>query len=169
MIFCKGLVQQGAWGCFDEIHRIKIEVLSSITQQIWSIFSALATDSKTLVIESNCVTLVPTCGIFITTRPSYDDNSNLPDNFKSMFRTVSMIVPDSKLIAETILFGEGFKNAKNLANKIFTLFSLCKQLLNKQNNCEYGLRSLIELIKYAGKYKRENSGVPDDEVYFIYY
>lgn len=86
-----------------------------------------------------------------------------------MFRTVSMVVPDIKLIAETILFGEGFKNSKNLANKIFTLFSLCKQLLNKQNNCEYGLRSLIELIKYAGKYKRENSEIPDDEVYFIYF
>lgn len=168
-IFGKGLVQQGAWVCFNEIHRIKIGVLSAITQQIWSIFSALAADSKTLVIENNNVTLVPTCGIFITSRPSYEANSNLPDNFKSMFRTVSMVVPDIKLIAETILYGEGFKNSKILANKIFSLFSHCKQLLKKQNNCEYGLRSLIELIKYAGKYKRENSEVPDDEVYFIYF
>jgi dynein heavy chain len=158
-------VQQGAWGCFDEIQRIKIEVLSSITQQISTIFSALAADLKTLVIENRIVTLVPTCGIFTTTFPNHENYSYLPDNFKSMFRSVSMIVPDSKLIAETILFSEGFKDAKTLGNKIFVLYSLCKQMLNKQNYYEYGLRSLIRLIKYAGNYKRTNAEVPDNEVY----
>lgn len=160
-------MQQGAWGCFDEIQRIKIEVLSSITQQISSILSALAADLKTLVIENKNVTLVPSCGIFMTTCPGYENNSDLPDNFKSMFRTMSMIVPDTRLIAETILFSEGFKDAKILANKIFVLYSLCKQIQNKQNYCEYGLRSLIGLIKYAGKYKRANTEVPDNEVYFV--
>lgn len=140
-----------------------------------SIFSALAADLRSLVIENKNIILVPTCRIFITTYPGYEDNTNLPDNFKSMFRTVSMIVPDSKLIAETILFGEGFKNTKNLANKIIVLFSLCKQLLSIQNYNDYGLRSLIELIKYAGNCKRENLKIPDDEVpiyllmlYFIF-
>lgn len=129
-----------------------------------SIFSALAADLKSLVIENRNITLVPTCRIFITTHPGYEDNTNLPDNFKSMFRTISMIVPDSKLIAETILFGEGFKDTKNLANKIFILFSLCKQLLSTQNYYDYGLRSLTELIKYAGNCKRQNAKTPDDEV-----
>lgn len=86
-----------------------------------------------------------------------------------MFRTVSMIVPDSKLIAETILFGEGFKDTKNLANKILNLFSLCKQLFSTQNYHDYGLRSLIELIKCAGKYKRKNLKTSDDEVSIFYF
>jgi len=77
-----------------------------------------------------------------------------------------MLVPDSKQIAETILFSEGFKDAKTLGNKIFVLYSLCKQILNKQNYCEYGLRSLFGLIKYAGNYKRTNTEVPDNQVYF---
>ncbi|XP_060835340.1 dynein axonemal heavy chain 2-like [Rhopalosiphum padi] len=162
-----GLVQQGAWGCFDEIQRIQIEVLSSITQQISTIFSALAADLKTLVIENKIVTLVPTCGIFTTTFPNHENYSYLPDNFKSMFRSVSMIVPDSKLIVETILFSGGFKDAKTLGNKIFVLYSLCKQMLNKQNYYEYGLRSLIVLIKYAGNYKRTNAEVPDNEIILL--
>ncbi|CAI6360698.1 unnamed protein product [Macrosiphum euphorbiae] len=163
-----GLVQQGAWGCFDEIQRIKIEVLSSITQQISSIFSALAADLKTLIIENMNVALVSSCGIFITTCPTNDEyNKYLPDNFKSMFRTVSMIVPDSKLIAETILFSEGFKDAKTLGNKIFVVYSLFKQIVNKQNYCEYGLRSLIGLIKYAGNYKQTNTEVPDNEIILL--
>ncbi|XP_008181522.3 dynein heavy chain 2, axonemal [Acyrthosiphon pisum] len=162
-----GLVQQGAWGCFDEIQRIKIEVLSSITQQISSIFSALAADLKTLVIENRNVALVSSCGIFITTCPTNEYNKYLPDNFKSMFRTVSMIVPDSKLIAETILFSEGFKDSKTLGNKIFVVYSLFKQIVNKQNYCEYGLRSLIGLIKYAGNYKRTNTEIPDNEIILL--
>lgn len=132
-----------------------------------SIFSALAADLKTLVIENRNIRLVPTCGIFTTTIPDCEDNSNLPDNFKSMFRTVSMIIPDSKIIAETILFVEGFKEAKNIANKLLNLFSLCKQLLNKQTHYEYELRGLIELIKYAGKCKRKNIEMPEEEVCFI--
>lgn len=160
----QGLIQQGAWGCFDEIHRMKIEVLSSITQQMLSIFAALAADSKTLVIENSTVALVPTCGIFITTCPNRDDDSNLPDNLMTMFRTVSMIIPDNKLIAETVLYGKGFKDARNLSNKINVLFSLCNQLLGKRDHYDFGLRSLIELISYADKYKRKNSEMSDDEV-----
>lgn len=165
LLISKGIVQQGAWCCFSQINQIKIEVLSSMTQQILSIFTALAANLKTLTIENKNIALVPTCSIFITTSSSYKDNTKLPDNFKSMFRTTSMIVPDSKLIIETILFVEGFKNAKNLANKLFVLLSLFKQLFNKYYYYEYGLQSLIALIKYAGKYKRENASIPEDEVY----
>lgn len=42
----------------------------------------------------------------------YAGRTELPDNLKSMFRPISMIVPDSNLIAEIILFGEGFSNTK---------------------------------------------------------
>lgn len=160
-----GIVQQGAWGCFDEIHRIKTKVLASVTQQVLSIFSALAANSKNLVIENDTIALVPTCGVFITTGPDRDGNSNLPENFKSMFRTVSMMVPDSKLIAETMLFGEGFKDATALAGKMCTLFSLGKQLLfGRRNRYDYGLRRLIELIRFAGLLRRENPEGTDDEV-----
>lgn len=46
--------------------------------------------------------------------PGYAGRTELPDNLKSMFRPISMVVPDSTLIAEIILFGEGFNNCKVL-------------------------------------------------------
>ena len=42
----------------------------------------------------------------------YAGRTELPDNLKSMFRPISMVVPDSNLIAEILLFGEGFGNTK---------------------------------------------------------
>ena len=42
----------------------------------------------------------------------YAGRTELPDNLKSMFRPISMVVPDSALIAEIILFAEGFSNTK---------------------------------------------------------
>ena len=71
-------------------------------------------------------------GIFVTMNPAgkgYGGRSKLPDNLKQLFRPVAMAAPDNELIAEVLLFSEGFKHAKILATKIISLFKLCKQLL----------------------------------------
>ena len=59
----------------------------------------------------------------------YGGRSKLPDNLKQLFRPVAMSVPDNELIAEVLLYAEGFKDAKNLAKKIVSIFTLSKQLL----------------------------------------
>ena len=77
----------------------------------------------------------PNAGIFVTMNPAgkgYGGRSKLPDNLKQLFRPVAMSAPDNELIAETLLFSEGFKHAKKLAVKIVSLFGLMKQLLSAQ-------------------------------------
>nr|XP_034179953.1 dynein heavy chain 2, axonemal [Osmia lignaria] len=162
-----GLSQTGAWGCFDEFNRINIEVLSVVAQQILSILTALSQKLSRFVFEGCEISLVQTCGIFITMNPGYAGRTELPDNLKSMFRPISMMVPDSSMIAEINLFGEGFGNTRVLARKVFTLYTLAQQQLSKQYHYDFGLRGIVTLTRYAGKKKRLYPGLPDDEVIIL--
>ncbi|XP_063222941.1 dynein axonemal heavy chain 2 isoform X2 [Bacillus rossius redtenbacheri] len=162
-----GLAQTGAWGCFDEFNRINIEVLSVVAQQVSSILTALAAKETKFVFEGVEISLVDTCGIFVTMNPGYAGRTELPDNLKSMFRPISMVVPDTALIADVTLFAEGFRDSKALAQKVDTMYMLAKQQFSKQHHYDFGLRGLVSLIRYAGSKRIATTTMSDEEVMLV--
>jgi len=156
-----GLVQAGAWGCFDEFNRINIEVLSVVSAQLRAIQNALIYNSPTVNLNTGTDVAVKrvngfaTSGVLITMNPGYAGRTELPDNLKALFRPVTMIVPDFQKIAENMLFSEGFDDSKSLSKKLVVLYHLSKEQLSKQYHYDFGLRSMKTVLVMAGGLKRQ--------------
>lgn len=168
-----GLCQVGAWGCFDEFNRLEERMLSAVSQQIQTIQEALKENQQQLVqaassdpskkvqnsiqieIVGKQVTVNVNMAIFITMNPGYAGRSNLPDNLKKLFRSLAMTSPNNVLIAQVMLYSQGFRTAETLAQKVVPFFKLCNEQLSSQSHYDFGLRSLKSVLVMAGNVKRE--------------
>lgn len=68
-----------------------------------------------------------------------------------------MFAPDRELIAEVMLFSQGFSFAEKLSRKIVPLFKLCAEQLSAQSHYDFGLRALKSVLVAAGLTKRRLS------------
>ncbi|KAG2057179.1 hypothetical protein BDR06DRAFT_1019336 [Suillus hirtellus] len=154
-----GLCQVGAWGCFDEFNRLEERILSAVSQQVQSIQQGLVALAKNPNIEIELVgkslKISKNIGIFITTNPNYAGRSQLPPNLTKLFRPMAMTRPDRELIAQVMLFSQGFRTAESLASKIVPFFNLCDEQLSPQPHYDFGLRALKAVLASAGILKRE--------------
>uniref|UniRef100_A0A8C0IKH9 Dynein axonemal heavy chain 11 n=1 Tax=Chelonoidis abingdonii TaxID=106734 RepID=A0A8C0IKH9_CHEAB len=160
----KGLIQTGAWGCFDEFNRISVEVLSVVAVQVKTIHDAIRNKRKKFLFLGENITLKTSIGIFITMNPGYAGRTELPENLKALFRPCAMVVPDIELICEIMLIAEGFTGARLLARKFITLYTLCRELLSKQDHYDWGLRAVKSVLVVAGSLKRGDKNRPEDQV-----
>jgi dynein heavy chain len=169
----KGLAASGSFGCFDEFNRLTAEVLSVCSVQFKAVCDALkgydikSAQTGYVTIEADKVGLDPTCGVFVTMNPGSITGSGLPEGLKSLFRPITVLVPDVVLICENILMAEGFENSKVLASKFCSLYTLLSELLSKQPHYDWGLRAVKSVLVVVGTLKRaqsEDNPLGDDEI-----
>ena len=121
--------------------------------QIQPIQESLKNKKQTVILLDKEIALNHNSGIFVTMNPAgkkYGGRQKLPDNLKQLFRPVAMSKPDIELIAEVSLHSEGFKDAKNLGQKLVGIFNMSKRLLTVQQHYDWGLRALNSVLKGCG-------------------
>ena len=91
---------------------------------------ALLKNDPSFVFVDRMIVLKASVGVFITMNPGYAGRTELPDNLKVLFRPVSMMIPDYRLIAEIMLQAEGFENSKQLSMKMVQLYKLSSEQLS---------------------------------------
>ena len=68
------------------------------------------------------------------------------------------------LIAEVILYSEGFESSKNLAQKMTQMYKLSSEQLSQQDHYDFGMRALKSVLVMAGSLKRQNPDKDEDVV-----
>ena len=162
-----GLVQCGAWGCFDEFNRLDETVLSAVSQQIQVIQNALHANSQTVELLNQTLPIDINSSIFVTMNPAgkgYGGRQKLPDNLKQLFRAISMTRPDLDLIAEVMLQAEGYTQAKALGRKTVSIYGLSQRLLSNQQHYDWGLRALKSALAFSGllRHQTDRNGVSNN-------
>lgn len=131
-----GLVQTGAWGCFDEFNRLDEATLSAISMHVQLIQNALRMRENTVVLLEKEVQVNRHSGIFVTLNPaggSYGGRNKLPDNLKQLFRPVVMTHPDHEQIAQTLLHCDGFQHAAVIGKKLVEILFSARFVSNLHN------------------------------------
>jgi len=77
---------------------------------------------------------------------------------------MSMMIPDYALVAEVMLFSEGFEESRALSRKMVKLYKLASEQLSQQDHYDFGLRAVKSVLMMAGALKRASPELPEDVV-----
>jgi dynein heavy chain len=74
-----------------------------LQNKFFSVQAVVAARVQTFNFAGQMIPLNPRVEVFITMNPGYAGRTELSDNLKSLFRPISMMVPEYSMIVEIVL------------------------------------------------------------------
>lgn len=71
-----------------------------------------------MFIDEQRISIEPDFSIFITLNPGYKKRVEMPANLKTIFRPITIMMPDWSLITQILLIRYGFSETDELSKKI---------------------------------------------------
>ena len=121
-------------------------------------------DKMYLCLKLRKFRLEKTVAVCVTMNPGYAGRTDLPDNLKVLFKLVSMMIPDYKLIAEIMLFAERFDSVTDIFKKMVKLYKLASEQLSQQDHYDFEMRAVKSVLVMAGSLKQANPVMNEDAV-----
>lgn len=162
------IMHNGLWGCFDRFNEISSNVLSTISEDITTIYNGFRKQANFVKIQGKELKLNNRVALFMTvTTVNKVKPKELTESLKAIFRPVVMMKPDHAIITESLLFCDGFKNAKSITKNLLQFLKMLPHKLSANNFYELGMRTLITLLRYAAKKKKENPKISEEATIYI--
>ncbi|CAF3476774.1 unnamed protein product [Rotaria socialis] len=167
-MFTTGLVSDGCWGIFNNIHTLPVNVLSPLAEYITLISDALRANnaSATIISESKEIPIRVSVGIIATRNPfavnsNHDNHSILLSEIRSRFRIVSIVKPEVDQIFRIKCFEYNFKNPNVIAEKISLLYEIIRLYLPIDQRSIISVTSFVDLLQYVNNLKKPANSRPN--------
>eukprot|EP01062_Namystynia_karyoxenos_P079539 TRINITY_DN8407_c0_g1_i1.p1 TRINITY_DN8407_c0_g1~~TRINITY_DN8407_c0_g1_i1.p1 ORF type:complete len:4892 (+),score=1969.11 TRINITY_DN8407_c0_g1_i1:217-14892(+) len=153
-----GIAMSGCWCGFDEINRVEVKVLSVVAAQVACIFNGRRSRQQEVVFPDGAtVPLDPLSAVFVTLNPGYAGRSSLPENMKAVFRSC----PHRQAIMRVRLAAAGFQESAPLSKQCAAFYQLREDQLSGQRHYDFGLRSILSVLRACGPMLRGRLTDPD--------
>ncbi|XP_066149434.1 dynein axonemal heavy chain 7-like [Euwallacea fornicatus] len=126
------------WINIKHIEKLKFEVLSSISQELRNILDRRPMKNFIVICQSSA-------------------SAQLPENFKSIFRTFSLSKPHLEIIAEGLFATIGMSNFKNCSKHLCLCLRLLEDLIGTEKHYIFKLKQLKKVVTNFQKLQSSES------------
>lgn len=148
-----GSLSIGAWVCFENCHNLALEELSILSQHVSTIQRQILMAHKArrpvLTFEGVEFMVDSACTLFLSMDISHTQWENLSSSFKSSFRPVTFTMPDVGVLAETLLYANGFSSCSRMSKKLSILIKCITPLVDHSIRVEVGMKLIEQILHNA--------------------
>ena len=156
--FLCGVASSGCWAIFEDFDRASSGVMSFLSVFLERLQQCVMKSKKTITLDNGkCIPVEKGFFIVKTSHVSYKGRNVVPDSLKNLFRPISIMRPNLKMILAYNLKSYDFKDYPEIAERLFHFMLLFNNQFGDVQGYDFSLRR-IEVCMEVAFHKILDSG-----------